>query len=208
MNLIPIKDTNMPYPAFVFLGQMVWLFFSHGLTTTATSLVDAGSLLTKINFPREVLVLSKLGQTIFEFLIRIPLLIIIFIWVGYIPQLTIFLVPLTLIPLLLMVAGLGFFVSILNGIMRDVSSVIGILMSVGMFATPVIYPAPTSWPLSVWVNYVNPVSGIVNAVRDLTATGYLTDPASFLSSTILGLLFFFVGWRVFHLVEPKIAERI
>lgn len=208
MNILPIKDTNMPYPSFIFLGQMVWLLFSHGVTITTNSLVEAGSLLTKTKFPREVLVLSKLGQTVFEFLIRIPLLFIIFFWVGFIPKPTIFLVPFILLPLLLMVTGLGFYVSIFNGIMRDISSLIGILMSIGMFATPVIYPPPVSWPLSFWVNYVNPVSAFVTASRDIVTTGHLTDPLSYVVSTIISVLLFFTGWRVFHLIEPKIAERI
>jgi len=207
-NILPIQETTMPYAAFVFLGQMVWLFFSHGLTVSTNSLVGAGTLLTKINFPREVLVLSKLGETVFEFLIRIPLLMIIFLWVGFAPKLTIVLVPFIILPLSLMVIGLGFFVSLFNAIIRDVSSLVGITMSIGMFATPVIYPPPKNWPLSFWVNCVNPVSGFVTAVRDLTTVGYLTDPGSYITASLFSLLVFFVGWRFFHLVEPLIAERV
>lgn len=207
-NILPIRDTAMPYPTFLFLGQMIWLLFQHGVTVTTNSLVEAGSLITKINFPRETLVISKLGQTIFEFTIRIPLLVIIFIWVGFIPKMTIILVPLTLIPLLLMITGLGFFLSLLNGVMRDISSVTGILLSIGMFATPVIYPPPTTWPMAFWINYVNPVSAFVNTARDLTTMGYITNPESYIFSSIISLLIFFIGWRGFHLVEPKIAERV
>ena len=207
MNILPIKDTNMPYPAFVFLGQMVWLLFQHGITTTTNSLAEAGSLLTKINFPREVLVLSKLGQTAFEFLLRVPLLVIIFIWLGFIPNVAILLVPIALLPLLLLVAGLGFFLSLLNAVIRDVSSLVGIILSIGMFATPVIYPPPVSWPMSFWINYVNPVSAFVNASRDLATVGHIIDPASYVTSIILSLLVFVIGWRGFHLVEPKIAEQ-
>lgn len=93
-NILPIGKTAMPYAAFVFLGQMVWLVFSRGVTTAANSLVTAGSLVTKINFPREVLVLSTLGQTIFEFLLQAPLLLIIFVWIGFTPKLSILLAPL------------------------------------------------------------------------------------------------------------------
>ncbi|MBI5192119.1 MAG: ABC transporter permease [Nitrospirae bacterium] len=207
MNILPIKNTYMPYPAFVFFGQMVWLLFQHGITTTTNSLAEAGSLLTKINFPREVLVLSKLGQTIFEFLLRIPLLVIIFIWVGFIPNVSILLIPVALLPLLLLVAGLGFFLSLLNAVMRDISSVIGIILSIGMFATPVVYPPPVSWPMSFWINYVNPVSAFLNTSRDLATVGHITDPASYVTSIIFSILIFMVGWRSFHLVEPKIAEQ-
>ncbi len=207
-NILPIGDTAMPYAAFVFLGQMVWLIFAGGVTASASSMVAAGALLTKINFPREVLVLSAVGQTIFEFLIRIPLLVIIFVFVGFIPKLTILLVPFVLLPLLLLVIGLGFFVSLLNAMIRDVSSILGIVMNLGMFVTPVIYPPPTSWPMSFLINTVNPVSGFVTAARDLTTVGSMTDPVIYISSVIISIFIFFIGWRLFHLVEPKISERV
>lgn len=207
-NILPIKDTEIPYAAYVFLGQIVWFFFSHGITTTANSLVSAGSMLTKINFPKETLVISAVGQTVFEFLLRIPLLLIIFFWVGFIPKFSLLLLPIMLIPLLLFVVGLGFFVALLNAVFRDIASVLTIILNLGMFITPVVYPPPTSWPLSFLINHVNPISSFVIAARDLATVGYLTEPASYISSTILGALLFLIGWRLMHLVEPKIAERV
>ena len=47
-NILPIGETDMPYPAFVFVGQIVWLLFSRGVTTCSTSLVGAENLLTKV----------------------------------------------------------------------------------------------------------------------------------------------------------------
>ena len=104
--------------------------------------------------------------------------------------------------------GLGFFLSLVNGVIRDVSNVMGIVINLGMFVTPVIYPPPTTWPMSFLINYANPVSGFVTAARDLTTVGYLTNPASYVSSVIISILLFFIGWRLFHLVEPKVAERV
>ena len=207
-NILPIGETDMPYAAFLFTGQMVWLLFSQGIITSANIMVAAGSMLTKINFPREVLIFSAVGQTIFEFLIRVPILLIIFAWVGFTPNITIFLIPLSLLPLLFLVIGIGFFVALFNAVARDISSALGIIMNLGMFITPVIYPPPTSWPLSFLVNTVNPVSGFVTAARDLTTVGSMTDPVSYISSVIISIFIFFIGWRLFHLVEPKIAERV
>ena len=207
-NILPIKNTNMPYASFVFLGQMFWLIFSQGVMTSAQSLVQAGSLVTKINFPREVLIFSKLGNIIFEFLVRVPLLLIVFFWTGFTPKLTIFLVPFALIPLLIMVLGIGFFVSLLNAVLRDIASFLMIVMTLGMFATPVVYPPPVLWPMSFLINYVNPVSGLITGARDLVSFGYFTDPVAYISSTILSVLIFLIGWRAFHLVEPKFAEGV
>jgi lipopolysaccharide transport system permease protein len=207
-NILPIGETEIPYAAFVFMGQMVWLLFSQGVITSANSMVAAGNMLTKINFPREVLILSAIGQTIFYFLIRIPLLTIIFMWVGFTPKLTILLTPLILLPLLLLIVGLGFLASLFNALTRDIRSALGIIINLGMFVTPVIYPAPNSWPFSFLINTANPISSFVNGVRDLSTTGHIIDPLNYLLSVVLSLLIFFVGWRFFHLAEPKIAERL
>jgi len=207
-NVIPIGDTVMPYPAFVFLGQMIWLLFSRGVLASTVSLVGAGTMLTRISFPREVLILSATGQTVFEFLIHIPMLALIFFWIGFVPKWTILFVPLALIPLLFMLFGIGFFLSVINAVIRDIAGMLGIVMTLGMFATPVFYPPPSTWPLSFWINYVNPISGIIRACRDLASIGYMTEPLSYFSSALFGLLAFFVGWRIFHVIEPKVAERV
>jgi lipopolysaccharide transport system permease protein len=207
-NILPIGETVFPYVAYVFFGQMIWLLFSQGLTTAANSLISSGSLLTKINFPKEVLVISALGQTIFEFMVRIPLLIIIFLWVGFVPRPTIVLIPVIILPLLFLILGLGLVLALVNAVIRDIGSMLIIVLSVGMFASPVIYPPPTTWPLNFWINHINPVSVFLIAAQDLAAKGYISDPAGYFFASILSMVILFVGWRIFHLVEPKIAERI
>jgi lipopolysaccharide transport system permease protein len=165
-------------------------------------------MLKKINFPKEVLVISAVGQTIFEFLLRIPLLLIVFIWVGFTPQIALFAMLVILLPLLLLVIGIGFYASLLNAVFRDMGNLLVILVNLGLLVTPVIYPPPTTWPISYWINYVNPVSSFVIAVRDLATAGFITEPSSLALSSTLGILVFLTGWRLMHLIEPKIAERI
>jgi lipopolysaccharide transport system permease protein len=207
-RILQIGETMMPYAAYVFFGQMIWLLFSQGLTSASNSLISSSSLLAKINFPKEVLILSALGQTIFDFIIRIPLLIIIFFWVGFVPKPTIIFVPVIIIPLLFLIFGLGLLVAMFNAIIRDIGSILLIVLSVAMFASPVIYPPPTAWPLAFWINHVNPVSGFLIAAQDLAAKGYIADPAGYFSAVLFSIVILLVGWRIFHLVEPKIAERI
>jgi lipopolysaccharide transport system permease protein len=207
-KILPIGETAFPYVAYVFFGQMIWLLFSQGLTTASNSMISSSSLLAKINFPKEVLILSALGQTIFDFIMRIPLLIIIFFWVGFVPKPAIILVPVIIIPLLFLIFGLGLLVAMFNAIIRDIGSVLLIVLSVAMFASPVIYPPPTAWPLNFWINHVNPVSGFLIAAQDLAAKGYIADPAGYFSAVLFSIVILLVGWRIFHLVEPKIAERI
>ncbi len=207
-NFLPIDGTDMPYPAFVFLGQLVWLLFSHGTTHAANSLVAAGPMLTKINFPKEVLVLSSIGQTVFEFLLRLPLLAIVFWWTGFMPDLMIVTLPLVLLPMILLITGLGFFLSLFNAMIRDTGGMINIIVNVGMFATPVVYPPPTSGPHAFWIAVANPVSGFLMAARDIATSGTISEPRTYLYSVIISICIFLVGWRIMHITEPKIAERV
>ncbi|MFC1841033.1 ABC transporter permease [Thermodesulfobacteriota bacterium] len=207
-QILPIDDTAMPYAAFVFTGQMIWQLFSQGVLSSANSLVAAGNMLTKINFPREVLIFSAIGQTVFDFILKIPLLFIVFYATGFLPGFSIVLIPFALLPMLIMIIGIGFFVSLLNAVSRDVANALSIIMNLGMFLTPVIYPPPESWPFSFLINTLNPVSSFISISRDLMTTGIISDPFNYVFSLLFSLLIFLFGWRLFHLTEPKIAERI
>jgi len=204
---LPIGETNMPYPAYVLLGMSVWQLFATGLTRTTQSLVQASAIITKINFARETLVLAAFGESIFNFLIRIVLIGVVFAWFRVVPTWTIIFVPFVLIPLALMTVGFGFMLSIANGVFRDIGNSLTLLLTFAMFLTPVIYPPPTQWP-KVLINYLNPVSPFIIATRDLITKGTLSQPDGLLYASVAGLVVFLVAWRIFHLAMSRIAERV
>ncbi|MFB0555267.1 MAG: ABC transporter permease [Phycisphaerae bacterium] len=204
---LPIGETNMPYPAYVLLGMSVWQLFATGLTRTTQSLVQASAIITKINFAREALVLAAFGESIFDFLIRIVLIGVVFAWYGVVPVWTIIFVPFVLIPLALMTVGFGFMLSIANGVFRDIGNSLMILLTFAMFLTPVIYPPPTQWP-KVLINYLNPVSPFIIATRDLTTVGTLSQLDGLFYASVAGFVVFLVAWRIFHLAMSRIAERV
>ncbi len=204
---LPIDETGIPYPAYVLIGMTVWQLFATGLTKTTQSLVQASAIITKINFAREALVLAAFGESIFDFLIRIVLVVGIFAWFGIVPAWTVIFVPFVLIPLILITVGFGFILSLANGVFRDIGNSLTLFLTFAMFLTPVIYPPPTQWP-KVLINYLNPVSPFIIATRDLTTKGTLTQPNGLLWISLAGLLIFLISWRIFHLAMSRIAERV
>ena len=204
---VPIRKTDMPYPVYVLLGVTVWQLFATGLIRTTQSLVNARAIITQINFSRESLVIAVFGEAVFNFLIRTLLIAAVFIWFGLLPSLTVFLVPLMLIPLALMTIGFGFILALANSIFRDIGNSLTILLTFAMFLTPVVYPPPTAGP-KVLINYLNPVSPFIIATRDLTIKGNLSHGGGLLFGCIFGLAVFLVCWRVFHLAMSRIAERV
>ncbi len=205
-KVLPISGTSLPYPLFVLLSMTVWQLFASGLTSTTQSLVNAGGLITKINFPRETLVLAAFGQSLFEFAIRAVLVAAAFAVYHVMPAWTIVLVPLAVVPLCMFTLAIGLLFSLVNGVLRDAGQVVTFMLTFWMFLTPVVYPA--SHHVSLLRSLINPVSPFVVAAQDLTSLGHLTQPLAYGIASLFSAILLLTAWRLFHLTEPRIAERV
>jgi len=203
-RIIPISQTSLPYVVYALWSIGVWQLFAGCLTACTNSLISAGPLVTKVNFPKEALVTAAIGQPLFDFLIRLVPIICVFIWYDVTPRWQAVFLPLTLIPSILLALGLGFVLSITNLVLRDVSNILTMALTFGMFLTPALYPPPTSWPFGL-INILNPFSPLLIASQDLIVYGSLTMPQAFLFSCLFSILVFLVGWRLFHLTMPRIS---
>lgn len=206
-QVLSIGETNLPYPLFVMLGLTVWQTFADGISRMTASLVGAGSMISKINFPRESLVLAAMCEVLFDGLIRWCLVALMFVIYRVTPGWTAVLIPLVMVPLTLLTLGVGFLMAPLNAVIRDVANALTLFLTFAMLLTPVVYPPPSRWP-SMLINYLNPVSPFVIAVRDL-AIGQLPSNAwALLGASAFSAVLFFMSWRVFHLGMARIVERV
>ncbi len=206
-GLFSVGEISVPYPIYAVLGLAFWQLFSSGLISSSSSLVKAGSMITQINFSKKSLVFAAAGQSILSFAIQFILVIILFLFYGITPSIAIALVPLIIIPLLLLTLGLGLILSILNGVVRDVGNVLGLLLTFLMFLTPVLYAKPRMGILTNITKY-NPLYYLISGSRDLVLTGAISEPKGFLISVVASSAIFAVCLLVFHLTETRIAERV
>ncbi len=202
-----IGDINVPYPIYAILGLAFWQLFSTGLVASSNSLVKAGPMITKINFSKKSLVFASTGQSIVSFLIQFILVLILFIFYGFKPNIMILLIPLFIIPLFLFTLGFGFILSILNGIMRDIGNILAILMTFLMFLTPILYAKPTNGLLASITNY-NPIYYLISVPREIILMGTISEWKGYIISGIRSIIVFIVCLIIFHLTETRITERI
>ncbi|MCB1865671.1 MAG: ABC transporter permease [Chromatiales bacterium] len=205
-RVLPIGAPPIPYPAFALSSLIVWQLFGNTLAACTASLAGAGSLVTKSSFPKESLVFGAVGQPLLDFAIKLPLVAAAFLYYGVTPDWSIVLLPLILLPAILLATGLGFLFSIANLLTRDVGNLVGMFVTFGMFAAPVLYPPPVRAPFDL-VNYLNPVSPTLIAVQDVLAHGAMQRPALFAAGAVFSLAVFLVGWRVFRVAIVRVAER-
>ncbi len=206
-GIFTIGDIGVPYPIYALLGMAFWQLFSAGLIASSNSLIAAGTMITKINFSKKSLVIASLGRSIVSFLIQFVLVALLFVYYRVAPSAAILLIPIVIIPTILLTLGLGFILSLINGVVRDVGNILGVLMTFLMFLTPVLYAKPTIGILAQASNY-NPLYYLVSAPRNLVLTGTISEWRGFLIASIISVIVFIVCLIIFHLTETRVAERI
>jgi len=206
-GIFTIGDINVPYPIYAILGMAFWQLFSTGLVASSNSLVKAGPMIVKINFSKKALVIASTGQSLISFLIQFVLMGILFACYRIAPSIAILWVPLIIIPIMLLTLGLGFILSLLNGVMRDIGNMLSMLMTFLMFLTPVLYAKPTTGMLARITKY-NPLYYLVSAPRDLVLTGTVSELKGFLIASVMSVIILIVCSIGFHLTETRIAERV
>ena len=79
-KLLSIGETGIPYPVYVMVGTVLWYVFFEGVSSPIKIISGSKPMLTKIHFPRESLIIAALGEVIFNFIVRVLLIIFILIW--------------------------------------------------------------------------------------------------------------------------------
>jgi|BarGraNGADG00212_2_1021979.scaffolds.fasta_scaffold09569_2 lipopolysaccharide transport system permease protein len=202
-----IGNVGVPYAIYAILGVAFWQLFSTGLVAGSNSLSSAGNMITKINFSRKSLVIASSGQALLSFVIQFSLLLPLFVFYSYPPSAAILLVPLLIVPLLLLTLGLGFVLSLLSGVVKDISLVLSVVMTFLLFLTPILYAKPETGAIATLANY-NPIYYLISVPRDLVLTGSTSAWVGFIIAVAISLIVFIVGILTFHLSEIRVAERM
>ena len=206
LRVLPVDSVPYAYPAFAIGNLVVWQLFASILIACSQSLSKAGSLTTKINFAKESLVLASLGQPIFDFLVKLPVVLSVVVYLDVRWSIGMAASALFLILLVLLATGIGFLLSIVNLVYRDTENFIGIAATYGMFLAPVLYSPPDSYPLFL-VNVLNPASPILIEIQQLVASGMVNLDLFLVASVVIPPLVFIAGWRLFYIVLPVVIER-
>lgn len=206
-GIFAVGRMNVPYPLFAVQGLAFWQTFSTGLLAASFSLVKAGSMVVKINFSKKSLVIASAGQSLIPFAVLTVLSLGLCLLYHHPPRFWILALPILILPLLLLMLGLGLIFALLNGIMRDIGNVLSVLMTFLLFLTPILYPLPARGGIARITRF-NPLHYLVSLPRDLILVGRSALWAGYGWSALFSLVLFFLCLIVFHLAEARVAERV
>ena len=207
-KLAKIPSEGVPYPIFVYVGLLIWQFFSTSLSETSNSLVANKSIITKVYFPRLILPLSATITRFVDFAIASLILVGMMIYYHYTPNLVgLLILPLLLILTFIISTGLGLFLSAINVKYRDVRYVLPFFIQTLLFVTPVIYPTSLAGKYS-WILALNPMTGVINAARSAILGNAPIEWNLLLFSGITGMLLLAIGIVFFKKEERYFADIV
>ncbi len=196
------------YQLFLLMGIISWNMLSRGTTMSLSSILGKPSLVQKVYFPREVLVISSsitaLLMTLLEFIV-FGLFMLVF---NVVPAITIVYFPLILFVEFLLILGISFGLAALNVYYRDMQYIWAVVLQAGFFASPIIYPVSIIPEKYLWIIMLNPMTHIIDMLRG--AVIYSASPifgdVIFITAAAFGVLA--AGYLIFRRLEPGFAEEI
>ena len=156
--------------AFLVVGALPWMAFSDTVSRAMNSLLDAGSLLQKSPLPA---ILFPLRSALASTVIYAPLMLALALAYTPLHQLRmpiVAILPLLALQLVLCVL-LGYLLALFAAAMRDTVQVVGFLLSVGIFLSPVLFPMtmfPQAWR---WVLWLNPMTALITGYQAVLLQG-------------------------------------
>ena len=206
-GIVHIEGTKIPYPAFAMIGTLLWQIFVDALQCPTQAINNSKNMLSKINFPREALLIGGLYMVLFNLSIRILLLIaVLCYWKITIGALAI-LFPIAMISLLLAGLAVGMAILPLSTLYGDISRGLPLLIQFWMLLTPVVYP-PKTGGLAGFLSTWNPISPLITTAREAICNQTLTLLLPFITVSIISIFIVFIGLLTFRLIMPLIIERI
>jgi lipopolysaccharide transport system permease protein len=206
--IVRVPSEGIPYALFAYAGILPWNYFSTSVANSTNGLVSHSNLITKVYFPREILPLSYVFASLFDFLIASSILVgLLFYYRVRLTANAAYVVPVLAI-LTLFIIGAALLLSAAQVRYRDIGVAVPLLLQVWMFATPVVYPL-SEVPARYRPIYVlNPMVGIIENFRRALLHGAPPDVGILTISALSSMLLLFLAYVYFKRVEATMADII
>lgn len=220
-SFVGIDSGDVPYPLLTFVALMPWTLFQESTADGVNSIVSNYALIRKIYFPREVFPVAAVLSKVVEFAINGLILAMMMAWYGFTPSIAVLWVPALVLYTVLLSLTVVFSAAALNVRFRDVAQLLPALLSLLLYASPIIYPlqlvkdkllvehAAGSW--SGWMYFLytlNPIAGIIDAFQRSLLRGLAPDPTTLMPGLVLVLALLPLSYAYFRRVESDFADVV
>jgi lipopolysaccharide transport system permease protein len=156
---------GVPYPLLVFCGLLPWQFFSTAMSESGNSLVMNSNLISKVYFPRLVIVVSSVITSFVDFLISAAFLVVLMIWYHYGPPAAVLLLPFFVLLAFGASLGVGLWIAALMVEYRDFRFIVPFMVQFGLYISPVGFQSSVVPQRFRFLYALNPMVGVIDGFR-------------------------------------------
>jgi lipopolysaccharide transport system permease protein len=202
------SGSTADYALMLFAGLIVFNAFSEVLSKASTLVTGNPNFVKKVVFPLELLPVITVATALIHAFIGIA------VWVtGYIllvgaPKASVIVFPLILICFVPVLLGLGWLLSSVGVVVRDISQLTSMLNHTLLFLTPIFYSIEAAPPLVQTMLMINPLTSIVEHVRRVLFYGQMPALKGVAVYFVLATLFAWFSLVLFRRLRPSFADMV
>jgi lipopolysaccharide transport system permease protein len=201
-----VPTTTGEFALTLFAGLAIFNMFTESISRMPLLILGQVNLVKKVVFPLEILPVTVVLSSVLTSLVTVGLVLIGRVMLlGSLPS-SAFLLPLIYIPLTLFVLGLSWFLSSLGVFIRDIGQGITVVLQILFFASPVVYPVSAIPETFRWVFALNPLTFLLTSTRNVLIWDLPLDYLTWLSWTVLGLVFATLGYHWFRRTSKGFSD--
>jgi lipopolysaccharide transport system permease protein len=216
-----IGTDGIPQPLFYLSGTCMWHYFSDCLNKTSTTFVSNSGLFGKVYFPRLVTPLSDVISNLLRFGIQMCLFIVVYIIYAFMggcpasPNWYLLLFPLLVVMMAGLALGFGLFISSMTTKYRDLSILFSFMVSLWMYATPIVYPlsmvkGKVAAGMDLYtIMCLNPVTPVLETFKyGALGAGEFIGWGWLLYSFVFLVVLLFLGILVFNRTQKSFMDTV
>lgn len=200
------NETNSAFAVIMFCGVVFYTLFSESILSNCSVILANPNYVKKVIFPLELLPFAQVCST---FLVGLVWILLLFLGVVFIYgnlSWNMLFMPLLLLPLFLLTCGISYFVASLSVYIRDTPYVVGVLLQIMFFMTPIFYrveAVPERYRLPL---QLNPMTLIIDEARKVFIYGAPLNWYLWAISMIVSLAAYHLGFAWFYKTKRGFAD--
>lgn len=206
--VIRISTDPVPYPLFIFVSIVMWSYFNRIVFSGAASIPMSMDIVTRVQFPREFLILSVWIESLVDLLIGLGIVALLFLIYRFPIQPTLPIAFFVFIIHTIFSLALAFIISALNSRVRDFMQLLPILLQLLLYLSPVLYPLNLVPETVRGIYFLNPLGSIFAAYQETILYGRFTLLEPLLVIGLFSCVLLVLGYRLFKRMEWNFVDLL
>lgn len=190
----------------LFAGFLIYTFFAECISRAPGLITGNVNYVKKVVFPLEILAVTSLLAAIFHLLAAYIILITLILFSGWELTWSMLLLPVIFLPFMFLVIGFSWGLAALGVYLRDISHIIGPILTAMMFLSPVFYSLESVSQKFLFIYYLNPLTLIIEESRSVLLYGNMPNLSLLAIYTIISLTIFWLGYSFFQKTRKGFAD--